>query len=78
MIDKDNEQEQETSRKLNLDDLDDEQIFIVKRFSRMVREVLTQVEIAIPEGRQLHSIKRLLNDSMYDTRDELIRYFSDK
>ena len=78
MIDKDNEQEQETSRKLNLDDLDDEQIFIVKRFSRMVREVLTQVEIAIPEGRQLHSIKRLLNDSMYDTRDEFIRYFSDK
>jgi len=66
------------SRKITLDDLTEDQIFICKRWATMVREVLTVMEVALPDGsqRKMKSIKDLLNEKMYSARDDFIDHFS--
>jgi hypothetical protein len=58
------------------EDLPEEIKFIARRHSTMIREVLTVVEAAIPpEGKQFRAVKRMLNDAMYDARNDYFAYF---
>ena len=50
----------------------DEQFFILEKWSRIVGKVLSNIEIAISEGRQYTILKRLLNDIMYGARNNLL------
>ena len=54
------------------------QVFIKSRFGHLVGKMLSQIESAFPEGRQCDAVKSLLEISIYDTRNELLRYFADR
>lgn len=56
-----------------VEEVTDEQIYICWRMSRMMREVLTIMETAIPDGRQQKSLKRLLNNAMYGARNDMLK-----
>lgn len=43
-----------------------EQLGVTKEFKKMVGDVLTVLEAALPEGSQLVSAKRLVQNKMYD------------
>lgn len=60
------------AEEIDVSKLTEEQVYIYEVFSRMVGEVLTCIEAAIPEGIQLTSLKRLLNKAMYDSRNKLL------
>ena len=49
------------------------QDYIMGRHSRMVGKVLDLVEASIPEGTQCEKLKKLVQQPMYDFRDEMIK-----
>ena len=62
---------------IKMEDLSDDQKFIMARFSAMIGSVLTLVETAIPEGQQYTSLRRLLNDVMYAARNDFLSQFDE-
>ena len=61
---------------LRKSDLTDEQLYIAKRFSTMIREVLTAVETAMPsDSKQNRALRSILNDKMYGARNDMFEYF---
>lgn len=69
---------EQKERELDYNLLTESQKFIAQRFSTMVREVLTVVEAAVPpEGRQFKAVRTMLNDRMYEARNDFIDFFKD-
>ena len=50
-----------------------EQEFIVARHSRMVGKVLDLVEASLPEGTQCEKFKKLVQVTLYDFRNDILR-----
>ena len=48
------------------------QEYIMARHSRMVGRVLDLVEASLPEGNQCEKLKKLLQQPLYDFRNEMI------
>ena len=68
---------------LNEDDLTEDEKFVMRRFSSMVRDVLALVEIAIPpklldgtESKQYKQLRRLSQNAMYECRNEFLERFT--
>tara|TARA_Y100000310_G_scaffold243152_1_gene247580 strand:+ start:3533 stop:3739 length:207 start_codon:yes stop_codon:yes gene_type:complete len=61
---------------IDLDSITPQQDFVMQRMATMVREVLTVVEAAVPEGQQYTSMRRLLNAAMYNSRNDIIKELS--
>lgn len=59
-----------------LNNTNDEQEFIMEKWSKLVGKVLSNIEIALPEGKQYLVLKRLLNDIIYGTRNNLLVFFN--
>jgi hypothetical protein len=55
----------------------DDQYYLIEKWARLVRAVLSNVEISIPEERQYFALKKLLNTILYDSRNVLLRFFDD-
>jgi|TARA_R100000315_G_C5114343_1_gene65328 hypothetical protein len=49
-----------------------EQEYIFARHSKMVGRVLDQVEAALPEGNQCEKVKKLIQNILYDFRNEML------
>ena len=49
------------------------QEYIIARHSKMVGKVLDLVEASLPEGNQCDKLKKLLQDPLYDFRNEMIQ-----
>tara|TARA_R110000824_G_scaffold104092_5_gene247023 strand:+ start:1539 stop:1751 length:213 start_codon:yes stop_codon:yes gene_type:complete len=49
------------------------QEYIMARHSRMIGKVLDIIEACLPEGNQLDKLKRLMNNPMYDFRNEMLK-----
>ena len=60
----------------NMPSVTAEQKFIFEKFSKMVGKVLTTVEAAIPAGSQLHSVRKMTQEAMYECRNEVLQYFT--
>ena len=65
-------QKEENQFILKWDDLTENQVEIAKRFSQMIREVLTSLESGVTHPGQLKAMKRQMQDSMYDCRKTLL------
>jgi len=64
-------------KQVTLSDIDEDQAYIMQRFSRTVREVLTTVEGVIPDtDSRFRAIRRQINQSLYDTRNDMLVYFT--
>ena len=48
------------------------QRYIMQRVSKLVGKALTIAEGAIPEGQQCNAVKKSLENSLYEFRDELV------
>ena len=48
------------------------QEYIMARHSRMVGRVLDLVEASLPEGNQCEKLKKLIQQPLYDFRNEMI------
>tara|TARA_R100001082_G_scaffold27618_1_gene13795 strand:- start:2550 stop:2762 length:213 start_codon:yes stop_codon:yes gene_type:complete len=48
------------------------QEYIIAKHSRMVGKVLDLVEASLPEGNQLEKLKKLVQQPMYDYRNEIL------
>lgn len=55
-----------------------EQEYIFARHSKMVGRVLDQVEAALPEGNQCEKVKKLIQNILYDFRNEMLEMISKK
>ena len=51
--------------------LTQEQIEIYQKFSSLVGKILTYIESALPEGRQCDSLKKLVENAIYETRNSI-------
>lgn len=72
------EREYQQEVQIDVNSLNESQQAVWKRFSTMVREVLTIVEAAVPpESRQYKAIKKMLNEKMYNARNDLTDFFKD-
>ncbi len=59
-----------------LSNANSEQLLIMERWSKLVGKVLSNIEIALPEGKQYLMLKRILNDIIYNSRNNLLVYFN--
>lgn len=59
-----------------LNNANSEQLLIMERWSKLVGKVLSNIEIALPEGKQYLMLKRVLNDIIYNSRNNLLVYFN--
>ena len=50
-----------------------DQEYIIARHSRMVGKVLDLVEATIPEGTQCERFKKLIQQPLYDFRNDILR-----
>lgn len=50
-----------------------EQTWVMERYSRMIGQVLTVLDAVLAPGPQLSNAKKLMNEAMYDARNELIK-----
>ncbi len=58
-----------------INNANEEQLMVMEKWSRLVGKVLSNIEIALPEGRQYTILKRLLNDIIYGARNNLLFFF---
>ena len=54
----------------------EQQEYIIAKHSRMVGKILDLVEAAIPEGHQCDSMKKLIQDPLYDFRNEMLHFLT--
>ena len=54
-------------------DVTKEQEWIIAKHSRMVGKVLDLVEAAMTEGKQCEKLKKLLQVTLYDFRNDMLR-----
>jgi hypothetical protein len=59
-------------QQINIEDLTDEQLFIMERFGKLVGEILTIGETALPPGQQYRAFKKMVNTSVYDARNDFL------
>ena len=50
-----------------------EQEYIISRHSKMVGKVLDLVEASVPEGTQCDKFKKLIQQPLYDFRNEMLQ-----
>ena len=51
-----------------------EQEYIMAKHSKMVGKVLDLVEASLPEGNQCDKLKKLIQNPLYDFRNEMIHF----
>ena len=51
-----------------------EQEYIIARHSKMVGKVLDLVEASLPEGNQCEKLKKLIQVTLYDFRNEMLHF----
>ena len=54
-----------------------DQEYIMARHSKMVGKVLDLIEASMPEGNQCEKMKKLIQQPLYDYRNEMLKFFSD-
>tara|TARA_R110000824_G_scaffold181728_1_gene362590 strand:+ start:128 stop:340 length:213 start_codon:yes stop_codon:yes gene_type:complete len=54
-----------------------EQEYIMSRHSKMVGKVLDLIEASMPEGNQCEKMKKLIQQPLYDYRNEMLKFISD-
>ena len=54
-----------------------DQEYIMARHSKMVGKVLDLVEASVPEGNQCEKLKKLIQQPLYDYRNEMLKFISD-
>ena len=58
---------------VDIENVTDEQEWLIARHSRMVGKVLDLLEASMPEGNQCEKIKKLAQIPLYDFRNDMIR-----
>ena len=56
-----------------LDNITPFQEYIMRGASRMVGQTLDQLDLSLPEGKQLEKLKQLIEDILYEYRDSILR-----
>ena len=51
-----------------------EQEYIMAKHSKMVGKVLDLVEASLPEGNQCDKLKKLIQNPLYDFRNEMLHF----
>jgi chemotaxis regulatin CheY-phosphate phosphatase CheZ len=54
-----------------------DQEYIMSRHSKMVGKVLDLIEASMPEGNQCEKMKKLIQQPLYDYRNEMLKFLSD-
>ena len=54
-----------------------DQDYIMARHSKMVGKVLDLIEASMPEGNQCEKMKKLIQQPLYDYRNEMLKFISD-
>ena len=54
-----------------------DQDYIMSRHSKMVGKVLDLIEASMPEGNQCEKMKKLIQQPLYDYRNEMLNFISD-
>jgi len=54
-----------------------DQEYIMSRHSKMVGKVLDLIEASMPEGNQCEKMKKLIQQPLYDYRNEMLKFVSD-
>ena len=54
-----------------------DQDYIMSRHSKMVGKVLDLIEASMPEGNQCEKMKKLIQQPLYDYRNEMLKFLSD-
>jgi|TARA_R100000781_G_C4069828_1_gene124105 chemotaxis regulatin CheY-phosphate phosphatase CheZ len=54
-----------------------DQEYIMSRHSKMVGKVLDLIEASMPEGNQCEKMKKLIQQPLYDYRNEMLKFISD-
>lgn len=54
-----------------------DQDYIMSRHSKMVGKVLDLIEASMPEGNQCEKMKKLIQQPLYDYRNEMLKFISD-
>ena len=49
--------------------------FICRRVSTFIGNVLSIIEMALPEGKQCFVVKRQMQNAIYDGRNDILKYF---
>ena len=58
---------------VDIENVTDEQEWLIARHSRMVGKILDIVETAMTEGKQCEKLKKLLQVPLYDFRNDMLR-----
>ena len=53
------------------------QEYIMARHSKMVGKVLDLIEASMPEGNQCEKMKKLIQQPLYDYRNEMLKFISE-
>jgi len=54
-----------------------DQEYIMARHSKMVGKVLDLIEASMPEGNQCEKMKKLIQQPLYDYRNEMLKFISE-
>ena len=54
-----------------------DQEYIMARHSKMVGKVLDLIEASVPEGNQCEKMKKLIQQPLYDYRNEMLKFISE-
>ena len=63
---------------MDISNVTEQQEYVIAKHSRMVGKVLDLIEAAIPEGPQCDSMKKLVQVPLYDFRNEMLHFISEK
>jgi|TARA_A100001391_G_C4902376_1_gene234074 hypothetical protein len=58
---------------VDIENVSEEQEWLIARHSRMVGKILDLVEASMPEGKQCEKLKKLLQVPLYDFRNDMLR-----
>ena len=58
---------------VDIENVTDDQEWLIAKHSRMVGKILDLVEAAMPEGKQCEKLKKLLQVPLYDFRNDMLR-----
>jgi len=58
---------------VDIENVTDDQEWLIARHSRMVGKILDLVETAMPEGKQCEKLKKLVQVPLYDFRNDVLR-----
>tara|TARA_R100001163_G_C4889427_1_gene83088 strand:+ start:268 stop:483 length:216 start_codon:yes stop_codon:yes gene_type:complete len=58
---------------VDIENVSEEQEWLIARHSRMVGKILDLVEASMAEGKQCEKLKKLLQVPLYDFRNDMLR-----